>query len=137
MLPNGQILFTDMTGDLELFSSVGSNYSGWNATVFLWNTVLTRGATIVLNGFKFNGTSQNNAYGDDFQDATNYPLVRFTNSVGGVYYARTHDHSTMAVGYLGPTFTHLDVPVNMPAGAYKLQVVVNGIASQNYPVGVR
>lgn len=137
MLPNGQILFTDMTGDLELFTSVGSNYSGWNSTVLLRSTVLTRGATIVLNGFKFNGASQNNAYGDDFQDATNYPLVRFTNSVGGVYYARTHDHSTMAVGYLGPTFTHLDVPVNMPAGAYNLQVVVNGIASQNYPVGVR
>jgi hypothetical protein len=137
MLPNGQILFTDMTADVEVFTSNGSNYSGWNSTVLLQSSVLIRGTTIALHGFKFSGASQNNAYGDDFQDATNYPLVRFTDSEGRVYYARTHDHSTMAVGYLGPTFTHVDVPVNMPAGAYRLQVVVNGIASQNYPVEIR
>jgi hypothetical protein len=100
--------------------------------------VFTRGRTYTLEGFKFNGASQNNAYGDDFQDATNYPLVRLTNvSSGHVFYARTHDHSTMAVGYTGATSTRVDIPANMETGVTKIQVVVNGIASRNYTIAIR
>ena len=137
MLPSGQLLFTDTTNDVELFTSVGSPYTGWTPSVLLRNAVFARGTTILLNGFKFNGATQNNAYGDDFQDATNYPFVRLTESSGQVFYLRTHDHSTMAVGYSGPTYTHVDIPSNLVPGAYNLQVVVNGVASENYPVGVR
>jgi hypothetical protein len=136
MLPNGQILFTDLSSNVELFTSNGSNYTGWTPSVLLTSATLQRGSTIRLSGFKFNGASQNNAYGSNFQDATNYPLVRFTNSSGQVYYARTHDHSTMAVGYSGPTYTYVDIPATIPTGGYNLQVVVNGIPSQNYSVGV-
>jgi hypothetical protein len=101
-------------------------------------TVFTRGRTYTLEGFKFNGASQNNAYGDDFQDPTNYPLVRLTNvSSGHVFYARTHDHSTMAVGYTGATSTRVDIPANMETGVTKMQVVVNGIASQKYTIAIR
>ncbi|MGC2111156.1 MAG: hypothetical protein WA655_16690 [Candidatus Korobacteraceae bacterium] len=137
MLPTGQVLFTDFSNDVELFNSTGSTYSGWTPSVLLSAATLQHGTTVLLNGFKFNGASQDGAYGDDFQDATNYPLVRFTSTTSGqVYYARTHDHSTMAVGYSGPTFTHVDIP-NIPTGSYNLQVVVNGIPSQNYPIGIR
>ena len=136
MLPTGQILFTDFSNDVELFTSAGSQYTGWNPTVILTSATIQGGTTIKLSGFKFNGASQNNSYGDDFQDATNYPIVRFTSQSGTVYYARTHDHSTMAVGYVGPTYTMVDVP-SVPAGEYNLQVVVNGIASQDYPIGIR
>jgi len=63
--------------------------------------------------------------------------VRFTNqSTGHVFYARTHDHSTMAVGYNGPTYTYVDVPTNMETGGSYLEVVVNGIPSPRYPVGI-
>ena len=138
MLPNGQILFTDFSNDVELFTSTGSNYTGWNPTVFLTATTYTRGQSIVLQGFKFNGASQDSAYGDDFQDATNYPLVRFTNiATGHVFYGRTHDHSSMSVGYTGPTYTHLDIPSNMETGGTYLQIVTNGIPSQNYMIGIR
>lgn len=136
MLPNGQIMFTDVSNNVELFTSAGNEYSGWNPSVLLVNATLQRGSTVRLNGFKFNGASQDNAYGSNFQDASNYPLVRFTSSAGQVYYARTHDHNTMAVGYTGPCYTHVDIPNNMPSGTYNMQVVVNGIASQNYHVGV-
>jgi hypothetical protein len=138
MLPTGQILFTDFSNDVELFISAGSQYTGWTPSVILPNLLLNPGTTITLFGYKFNGATQNNAYGDDFQDATNYPLVRFTStSNGNVYYAKTHDHSTMAVGYVGPTYTHVDIPATIPPGSYNLQVVVNGIASPNYLVGLR
>lgn len=137
MLPTGQILFTDSTNDVELFNSTGSTYTGWNPTLLLNGLVFQRGHTYRLTGSKFNGASQNSAFGDDFQDATNYPLVRLTNvATGHVFYARTHDHSTMAVGYNGPTYTYVDIPANMERGATNLQVVVNGIASQNYLIGI-
>jgi hypothetical protein len=136
-LPSGQILFTDYTNDAEVFTPTGSNYTGWTPTVLLQSAVLSRGSSIVLSGFKFNGASQNNAYGDDFQDATNYPIVRFTNvATGHVFYGRTHDHNAMPVGYPGPSFTHLDIPLNMETGLTNLQVVVNGIASQDYTIGI-
>jgi hypothetical protein len=140
MLPTGQILFTDFSKDVQIFTSTGSPYTGWDPQVVLPSpkATFTKGTTVVLQGYNFNGASQNNAYGDDFQDATNYPLVRFTNvRTGHVFYGRTHDHSTMAVGYHEPTSTHVDVPENMESGSAKMQVVVNGIASRNYRVVIR
>jgi hypothetical protein len=137
MLPTGQVLFTDFSNDVELFNSTGSQYTGWTPTVLLPATTLNKGQTYTISGSKFNGASQDGAYGDDFQDATNYPLIRFTsNTTGQIFYARTHDHSTMAVGYQGPTYTHVDVPASIPTGGYNLQVVVNGIASANYLVAI-
>ena len=135
MLPSGQIMFTDFSNDVELWNSAGSAYSGWTPTVLLPNITLTHGTTVLLNGRNFNGASQNNAYGDDFQDASNYPIVKFTNvSSGHVFFGRTHGHSTMAVGYHGPAYTHVDIPSNIELGQTHLQVVVNGIASANYTV---
>jgi hypothetical protein len=135
VLPTGQILFTDFSNDVELYTSTGSPYPGLQPTALLTTVALSRGSSLVLFGTKFNGASQASAYGDDFQDATNYPIVRITNkSTGHVFYCRTHGHNTMAVGYPGPTYTHLDIPANMETGASNLEVVANGIASQKYPI---
>ena len=80
--------------------------------------------------YKFNGVSQGAAYGDDIQAATNYPLVRITNIINGnVQFARTHDHSTMAVASNGLVSTHFDVSANQEPCICKLEVVANGIAS--------
>ena len=135
MLPSGQVMFTDFSNDVELFNSAGSPYTGFTPTVLLPNLTMTHGTTVVINGRNFNGASQNNAYGDDFQDASNYPIVKFTNvATGHVFFGKTHDHSTMAVGYHGPAYTHVDVPTNIELGQTHLQVIVNGIASSNYTV---
>ncbi len=135
MLPSGQVLFTDFSSDVELFTSTGSQYTGWAPTLLLPNITMKHGTTVLLNGTNFNGASQNNAYGDDFQDASNYPIVRFTNvSTGHVFYGKTHDHNTMAGGYHGPSFTHVDIPSDIELGQTHLQVIANGIASQNYTV---
>ena len=74
---------------------------------------MKRGQSYQAFGFQFNGVSQGAAYGDDVQAATNYPLVRITNIINGhVQYARTHDHSTMAVASNGLVSTHFDVSPN-------------------------
>jgi hypothetical protein len=138
VLPTGQILFTDYSNDVEIYTSPGSPYPGLQPSALLLNAVLARGSTFVLSGNKFNGASQAVAYGDDYQAATNYPIVRITNkATGHVFYCRTHGHSTMAVGYPGPTYTHVDIPANMETGASNLEVVVNGIASPKYPIAIR
>ena len=76
------------------------------------------------------------AYGDDAQASTNYPIVRITNRQSGhVQYVRTHDHSYMGVSSGKRSHTTFDVPATLEAGASKLEVVANGIASQ--PIDVR
>ena len=136
MLPTGQIMFTDFSNDVELFTSAGSQYTGWTPTaIYTTAPSYQPGQTYRVAGTNFNGVSQNNAYGDDFQDATNYPLVRFTNvGTGHVFYGHTHNHSTMAVGYHGPAYTYVDIPSNIETGTTHLQIVVNGIASSNYTI---
>ena len=137
VLPTGQVLFTDFSNDVELYTSTGSPYPGLAPSALLTSAVLSRGSTILLFGYKFNGASQTNAYGDDFQDATNYPIVRITNkATGHVFYSRTHGHNTMAVGYPGPAYTHVDIPANMETGVSYLEVVANGIASPKYQIGI-
>ena len=138
LLPTGQVMYTDGSSDVEVYTPSGSPYPGIAPTALLTTAVVSRGSSFVLFGSRFNGVSQANAYGDDAQSATNYPIVRITNvSTGHVFYCRTHGHNTMAVGYPGPTYTHLDIPANMETGQSYLEVVVNGIASQKYNIGIR
>ncbi len=138
VLPTGQVLYTDGSPDVEIYTSPGQPYHGIAPSAIVTTAVLSRGTTIRLVGNKFNGATQANYYGDDAQAATNYPIVRITNSTTGhVFYCRTHDHSTMAVGYNGPAYTSVDIPANMETGQSYVEVVANGIASPHYMVGVR
>jgi len=138
VLPTGQILLTDESGDVELYNSVGTPNPAWAPTITKVPTTLTPGATYTLSGTQLNGLSQGAAYGDDAQSASNYPLIRTTNNATGhVFYARTHDFSSMGVA-TGSTIvsTQFDVPAKtkIEKGASQLEVVTNGIPSA--PVSV-
>ena len=99
---------------------------------------MKRGSTYTAYGSNFNGMSQANAYGDENNTATNYPLVRLTNmATGHVFYARTHDHSSMAVRKLGSiTYTRFDIPAAAETGTTTMVVVTNGIPSNPITVMV-
>src|SRR5205823_7650793 len=98
VLPTGQILFTDGSTDVEIYTANGTFNSAWQPAIIQSPASVVPGATYMISGTQFNGLSQGAAYGDDAQSATNYPLVRITNSATShVVYARTHNHSTMAV----------------------------------------
>ncbi len=91
----------------------------------------------LINGTQFNGFSQAGMQGDDYQSATNYPLVQITDSSNQVLYARTHGHSTMGVATgITPTYTYFDVPTNLQLGQGTLVVIANGIASIPQPVTI-
>ena len=139
MLPTGQILYTladGFTKDAEIYTAKGTYQKAWAPTITTAPTSITRGNTYKISGTQFNGLTHGAAYGDDAQMSSSYPLVRITNnSSHHVFYARTHDHSTMAIATGTKTVsTHFDVPKNAETGASSLVVVTNGIPSA--PVNV-
>jgi len=138
VLPTGQIFFTGY-GDAEIYTTVGTYSPAWQPTIGTYPSTVTAGTGgYAISGTQFNGLSQGAMYGDDVQAATNYPLVRITNSsTGHVFYARTHNHSTMAVATGSATVsTEFDVPANVEGGASALEVVANGIPSNPVAINV-
>ncbi len=135
-LPTGQLLFTDFSSDVEVFTPSGTYQSSWQPTVTNFPSTIVRGKTYGIAGTQFNGLSQGGAYGDDFQDASNYPLVRVTNTATGhIFYAHTHNHTSMGVATRSKLVgTHFEVPTTAETGASTLEVVANGIPSN--PVSV-
>lgn len=129
VLPTGQILLADFF-TVSVYTPAGFYNPAWAPVIQSAPPIVSRGGSYVISGFQFNGMSQGAAYGDDAQSATNYPLVRITNLLTGhVFYSRTHDHSSMAVGFGGRVSTHFDVPARQERGLSKLEVVANGIPS--------
>lgn len=134
VLPTGEIL----VGGAAVYTSPGNPDPSWAPTISNCPSTITRGASFQISGTQFNGLSQANSFGDELQTFTNYPLVRIkNNATGHVFYARTHDHSTMGVATGSTTVsTHVDVPASMETGASTLQVVANGIGSTPFAVTV-
>lgn len=129
VLPTGEVL----TGGppTETYTSVGTYQASWAPAIVAYPQIACRGTTYRIWGTQFNGLSQAAAFGDELQTATNYPLVRITNDkTNHVFYARTHDHSSMGVA-TGTTivWTNFDVPATMETGSSSLQVVANGVPS--------
>jgi hypothetical protein len=139
-LPTGQVLLVDASTTVQIYSpALSSTYdSAWAPTITSAPAEVAAGATYPISGTQFNGLTQASAYGDESQNATNYPLVRIRNrSSGHVFYARTHDHSTMGVATGSAIVsTNFDVPSTIESGAGTLQVVVNGIPSAEFDVNV-
>jgi len=132
VLPTGEII----VGGSELYTSSGTYDASWAPTIKQSPASVTRGTTYKISGTQFNGLSQAASFGDEYQTATNYPLVRITNgATGHVFYAKTHGHSTMAVATGNKIVsTNFDVPAAAETGASTLEVVANGIPSQ--PVNI-
>jgi hypothetical protein len=153
MLPNGQVLFTDginvnsgqPRNGVWTYTPNGTPNPAWQPTITSFPPVITRNTTYSIFGTLFNGMSQTNYYGDDLQNASNYPIVQVTiTGSGHVYYGRTHDHSAMGVALTTlPVSTKFELwtcpqtkgSACVPeTGAATLRVIANGIPSD--PVNV-
>jgi hypothetical protein len=137
VLPTGQVLVNSRAGDIEIYDDPGSPDPAWAPVITSVPAALSPGVTYQLFGEQLSGLSQGAAYGDDYQSATNYPLVRIVNAASGhVFYGRTFDHSYVGVGPGTPSFTNFTVPAagSIEMGPSHLFVVANGIASA--PVAV-
>jgi len=131
VLPTGQILFTDGSSDVEIYTSTGAPCAGCAPNITSVDSALARGSiNNVIRGTQLNGMSQGGAYGDDAQAATNFPLVRITDSTGAVVYCRTHNFSTMGVATGSKIVSaQFDDSSSVAAGGAPLEVVATGIAS--------
>ena len=90
MLPSGQVLFNDRVGGLWLYNATGKKVAGSAPVISKVSKTLVRGQTYQLNGKQLSGLTQGAAYGDDYQSATNFPLVRIVNiATSHVFYAHT------------------------------------------------
>jgi hypothetical protein len=138
VLPTGQVLSVDGSLDVEIYTPDAVHADGdkdhdpaWEPVITWAPRILSAGGSYRLEGIRLNGMSQASAFGDERQDATNYPLVRLINlATQHVFYSRTHDHSSMAVASNRLSSTHFDLPVHLESGLSLLEVVANGIASR-------
>ena len=79
-LPNGQVLFNDGHHVLQVYTAGGTPKASWRPSITSrelrrrW----PRGSTYTLSGEQLAGLDQGAAYGDDVQDATNFPVARIT-----------------------------------------------------------
>jgi len=134
LLPTGDVM---MNGQV-VYKSTGTFQSAWRPTItqFSYSNNVNPGGKYKIWGMQFNGLSQANAFGDEFQVSTNFPLVRIANNAtGDVSYARTYNFSTMAVATgTAIVSTWFDVPTNIETGNSTLEVVANGIPSLPIPI---
>jgi len=138
VLPSGQILFTDFSSDVEIYTPSNTTpCSGCAPIIKTVATTLTHGTQgNQISGTQFNGLTQGSFYGDDNQADSNHPTVRITDSLGRVVYCRTRSwHGGVAQGSRVTTAV-FDIPGSIATGSASLAVVTNGIASASVAVTI-
>jgi uncharacterized repeat protein (TIGR01451 family) len=128
-LPSGQVLFSDSTDQLYVYTPSGSQLTADVPTV---TRIANNGAHFTLTGTQLNGISEGSTYGDDAEEASNYPIVQLTNKTGTDSFARTSNWSSVGVQTGStPVTTQFTLPGADGPGAYLLSVSANGLISQN------
>ena len=135
-LPNGQVMVINMranpgSGGIAFYTSKGSPNSSWAPVVDkISDAALTPGKSFSVSGKQLSGLTQGATFGDEFESATNYPLVRVVNnSSHHVFYATTSNFSTTSIAPMVPSTFDFTIGSNFENGASKMYVVANGIAS--------
>ncbi len=138
LLPTGQVLLTDQSGDVEIYTDPAAPVAGAAPTNVSVPATLKAGSTYTLRGAQLGGVTQGASYGDDYQSATNYPIVRITNNATGhVFYARTSNFSAMTVTPAARSTASFTLPAGVETGASRLFVVASGFASSPVAVTVK
>lgn len=129
VLPTGQLLFSDSSSRLYVYTSDDPIDPAVRPVV---TGVAYQGAgRFALTGLQLNGQSAGASYGDDVQNDENYPIVRLSNAGGNVFYCRTTDWSSTGVGAgTGPETVNFQLHPSVVPGNYALVVSGAGISSQ-------
>jgi hypothetical protein len=129
MLPTGQLLFSDSSSQLYVYTPSGS--ASFAIRPVINNVVYNGGGVFTLTGKQLNGQNAASAYGDDVQMDENYPIVRLSNSAGQVFYCRTSNWSLTGVATgTTPETVNFTLPAALVTpGNYTLSVSGAGIIS--------
>jgi hypothetical protein len=136
-LPNGQIMMTDFSKNAEVYTPAGTTLASSMPSITKVAATLKPGQSYPITGKQLHGVSAGAYYGDDAQAATNYPLVRITNTKSGhVVYAPTTNFSTQSIKPKLSSKADFTLPATTETGASVLVVIANGVASAPVPVTV-
>jgi hypothetical protein len=140
LLPTAQIMMTTQGGDIYLYTPDPADNDpdpSWKPTLTSVPQNLVQGHTYTITGTQLNGMSQAVSYGDDAQQATNYPIFQLSNSSGQVVYLRSFSFSTMAVATGStPVTADVEIPDTVTPGTWQLVAIANGIPSDAVDVQV-
>lgn len=136
--PNGHLLLATtfqysggLGGDFWDYSETGAINPAWRPRIF---GITNNGpGAFTLTGQQLNGLDEGSLFGDDIQNASNFPIVRLVStSTGTVYYATTSNWTQpgeVRTGTTMGTTTFTLPPSLVTAGTYVLTVIANGIPS--------
>ncbi|MBV9303151.1 MAG: hypothetical protein JOY62_19500 [Acidobacteriaceae bacterium] len=135
VLPTGQLLFSDITNQLWVYTADG------DPNPALWPEVKKVSydgkGVFTLTGTQLNGQSDASSYGDDVQSDENYPIARLVNSSGEVYYCRTTNWSSTAVDNPSKLETvNFTLNPAIKPGEYQLLVSGAGISSCPFTIKI-
>jgi len=135
VLPTGQILLTDFSNDIEIYTPATGPATG-APVILAAPATIAAGKSYEIAASASMACRKAAAYGDDVAGRHELSAGAHHQSrqLVTLRYSRTHDHSSMAVASGDLVTTHFDVPKNIETGPAKLEVVANGIASE--PVAV-
>jgi autotransporter-associated beta strand protein len=134
-LPDGTVLFSGNGSQLYVYTPSGTPVASGIPAI---NTVTTNlDGSFHVTGTLFNGISEGAAYGDDEQMRSDYPIARFTNSSGKVFYGRTYDWSSTGVMTgTNVVSTEMTLPPGLLPGTLSMVISANGIASSPYSLAI-
>jgi hypothetical protein len=128
MLPSGDVLWSYGKTQLYVFTPDAGGSTAWKPTI--GSVTKQGGTTYLLTGTQLNGISEGASYGDDAEMSSNYPVVRFVNDAGKIFYGRTFSWSNTGVATGSqPVSTYFTLPPGVRRGTFQLSVVANGIPS--------
>ena len=129
-LPDGSVLLSNYTQQLYVYKPAGKPLLAGKPKIR--NVTRNLDGSYHVTGTLFNGISEGSNYGDEFQNATNYPIARLKNASGNVYYARTYNWSSTGVQTGNkPVSTEMTLPAGLPNGTYSLSISANGNSSED------
>jgi hypothetical protein len=136
LLPNGHALVS-----LQDFGWYDVTFDGpinpfWAPAIIFYPEIVTAGARTYLTGTQLCGLSECSNFGDDNQQAENYPMVRFVDANGNQTYGRAHDIDVRAISPGTLSTVAVEVPETLPPGTYSLFAVAMGIPSNSVQVTV-
>jgi hypothetical protein len=135
ILPTGQLLFSDSSSQLWVYTS--EDAANPFLRPFITNVNYLGHGKFRLRGLQLDGQSSGAAYGDDDQMDSNYPIIRMLDSHGDVLYARTSNWSKIAVGEDGIETVDFTPNPEVTPGNYRLIVSGAGISSFPFPIEIK
>lgn len=127
-LPDGTACVeVDNGSQLYAYTPGSGPSAAWAPTI---SAIAGTGGTFTLTGTQLNGVGAGASYGDDAEMDSNYPIVEYLDAAGHVRFARTFGWTSTGVQTgATPVSTNFTLPAGVVDGAYRVQVVANGIAS--------